>query len=313
MAAAAGSGGLLERDAELARLAALLGEAAAGAGAVAAIEGPAGIGKTALIEAVHGLAADRGVRSLLARGRVLEAGMAFAVVRQLVERVVLLVAAAETAMRRAEPGDAAEQMIERALGLLEGATVVVLPRFDLGSFLRAVADHRVTRAELVPPMVLGLASSDLIAGHDLSSLRVLTSGAAPLGADLARACARRLGCRVKQMYGLTETGGASHSAPDDGPDHADSIGPALPGVECRVIDPDSGAGPPPDGPGELLIRTPGNMRGYLGNPEATAATIDAGGWLHTGDIVTVDAGGWYRVAVLVTRGAGAAATVSARP
>jgi acyl-CoA synthetase (AMP-forming)/AMP-acid ligase II len=182
------------------------------------------------------------------------------------------------------------------LGLLEGATVVILPRFDLGSFLRAVEQHRVTRAELVPPMVLGLASSDLVAGHDLSSLRVLTSGAAPLGADLARACARRLGCRVKQMYGLTETAGASHAAPDDGADQPDSIGPALPGVECRVIDPGSGAGVPPGLPGELLIRTPGNMRGYLGNPQATAATIDAGGWLHTGDIVTVDAHGWYRVA-----------------
>jgi acyl-CoA synthetase (AMP-forming)/AMP-acid ligase II len=181
------------------------------------------------------------------------------------------------------------------LALLEGATVVVLPRFDVGSFLGAVERYRVTRAELVPPMVLGLASSDLVASHDVSSLRVLTSGAAPLGADLARACARRLGCRVKQMYGLTEIGGASHTAPDDGPDHPDSIGPALPGVHCRVIDPASGADTAPGTPGELLIRAPGTMRGYLGNPEATTATIDAGGWLHTGDIVTADAQGWYRV------------------
>jgi acyl-CoA synthetase (AMP-forming)/AMP-acid ligase II len=181
------------------------------------------------------------------------------------------------------------------LALLQGATLVVLPRFDLGSFLSAVERYRVTRAELVPPMVLGLASSDLVASHDVSSLRVLTSGAAPLGADLARACARSLGCRVKQMYGLTEIGGASHAAPDDGPDHPDSIGPALPGVQCRVIDPASGADAAPGTPGELLIRAPGTMRGYLGNPEATAATIDADGWLHTGDIVTADAGGWYRV------------------
>jgi acyl-CoA synthetase (AMP-forming)/AMP-acid ligase II len=182
------------------------------------------------------------------------------------------------------------------LGLLEGATVVVLPRFELRSFLRAVEEHRVTRAEVVPPMVLGLASSDLVAGHDLSSLRVLTSGAAPLGAELALTCARRMGCRVKQMYGLTEIGGASHTAPDDGPEHPDSIGRALPGVECRVIDPGSGDSASLDVPGEMLIRTPGNMQGYLGNPEATAATIDADGWLHTGDIVTVDADGWYRVA-----------------
>jgi acyl-CoA synthetase (AMP-forming)/AMP-acid ligase II len=181
------------------------------------------------------------------------------------------------------------------LALVQGATLVVLPRFDLGSFLGAVERYRVTRAELVPPMVLGLASSDLVASHDVSSIRVLTSGAAPLGADLARACAQRLGCRVKQMYGLTEVGGASHSAPDVGLDHPDSIGPALPGVQCRVIDADSGAEAPPGAPGELLIRAAGTMRGYLGNAEATAATIDADGWLHTGDIVTVDAEGWYRV------------------
>ena len=182
------------------------------------------------------------------------------------------------------------------LALLEGATVVILPRFELAAFLRAVEDYRATRAELVPPMVLGLAASDLVDDYDLSSLRVLTSGAAPLGADLARACARRIGCRVKQAYGLTEIGGASHIAPDDGPDRPDSIGPALPGVECRVVDPESGADLGAGAPGELLIRAPGTMRGYLGNPEATAATIDAGGWLHTGDIVTVDADGWYCVA-----------------
>ena len=118
-------------------------------------------------------------------------------------------------------------------------------------------------------MVLALASSDRIDGHDASSLRVVTSGAAPLGEDLARACAQRLGCRVKQAYGLTEVGGASHIAPDDGPDLPDSIGLGLPGVQCRVIDPASGADTPLDAPGELLIRTPGTMRGYLGNPEAT--------------------------------------------
>ncbi len=181
------------------------------------------------------------------------------------------------------------------LALLQGATVVLLPRFDPGSFLGAVQQYRVTRAELVPPMVLALASSDLVTSHDVSTLRVLTSGAAPLGADQAQACAQRLGCRVKQMYGLTEIGGASHTAPDDGPDHPDSIGPALPGVQCRVIDAGSGAVAEPGTPGELLIRATGAMLGYLGNPEATAATIDADGWLHTGDIVTVDADGWYRV------------------
>lgn len=186
--------------------------------------------------------------------------------------------------------------ISMNLALLEGATVVILPRFDLAAFLRAVEVYRATRAELVPPMVLGLAASDLIDSHDVSSLRVLTCGAAPLGADLARACAQRIGCRVKQAYGLTEIAGGSHIAPDDGPDRPDSIGPALPGVECRVVDSESGADAGTGASGELLIRAPGIMRGYLGNPEATAATVDSAGWLHTGDIVTVDDDGWYFVA-----------------
>ena len=181
------------------------------------------------------------------------------------------------------------------LALLEGATVVILPRFELDAFLRAVQDYGVTRAEVVPPIILALASSEIVDDYDLSSLRVLTVAAAPLSADRARACARRIGCRVKQGYGMTELGGGTHVAPDDGPDQPDSIGPALPGVECRVIDLDTSTDLGPDAPGELLIRSPGTMRGYLADPEATAVTIDADGWVHTGDIVTLDANGWFRV------------------
>lgn len=181
------------------------------------------------------------------------------------------------------------------LALLEGATVVILPRFEVGAFLRAIADHGVTRGEVVPPIVLALANSELVDDCDLSSLRVLTSAAAPLGAGLARACARRIGCRVKQAYGLTELAGGTHVVPDDGPDRPDSVGPVVPGVECRVVDPDTGDELGPGQPGELLVRSADATRGYLGDPEATAATIDAGGWVHTGDIVTVDADGWFRV------------------
>ncbi len=181
------------------------------------------------------------------------------------------------------------------LALLAGATVVILPRFELEAFLRAMQDHGVTRAEVVPPIVLGLATADAVADYDLSALRIVMSAAAPLGGDLARACARRLGCRVKQAYGMTELGGGSHIAPDTGPDRPDSIGPALPGVECRIVDPATGTDLPPGEPGELLVRTPGAMRGYLGDPGASAATIDPDGWLHTGDVVTADADGWYYV------------------
>ena len=117
MAAVAGSERLLERDVELARLTALLAQAQAGSGAVAAIEGPAGIGKTALLEALRRQAADLGIRSLRARGRVLEAGMAFAVVRQLMEPVVLSSSAADR--RRLLAGPA--RFGAGALGLPGGA------------------------------------------------------------------------------------------------------------------------------------------------------------------------------------------------
>ena len=181
------------------------------------------------------------------------------------------------------------------LSLLQGATVVILPRFGLDAFLRAVQDHAVTRAEVVPPIVLALATSGRVDDFDLSSLRVVTAGAAPLDGDLARAFAARIGCRLKQGYGMTELGGSSHTAPDHGPGKPESIGPALPGVECRVIDNVTGAEAGPGEPGELLIRCAAVMDGYLGNPAATAEMIDADGWLHTGDVVTVDPDGWFRV------------------
>jgi len=181
------------------------------------------------------------------------------------------------------------------LGLAAGATVVTMPRFDLETFLRIVQEMRVTRAELVPPIVLALAKSPAVDEYDVSSLRVVTSAAAPLGEELARLCAERLGCRVKQAYGMTELGGGTHFAPDDGEDRPASIGRPLPGVECRVIDCRSGADVGRGHLGELLVRAPGAMWGYLGNPAATVLTIDADGWLRTGDIVRADDEGWFFV------------------
>jgi acyl-CoA synthetase (AMP-forming)/AMP-acid ligase II len=181
------------------------------------------------------------------------------------------------------------------LGLAAGATIVTMPRFDLELFLRVVEDWHVTRAELVPPIVLALAKHPAVDAHDLSSLRVITSAAAPLGEEVARMCAGRLDCRVKQAYGMTELGGGTHFAPDDGVDKPESIGPPLPGVECRVVDCATGADVTSGQLGELLVRAPGTMRGYLRNDTATALTLDADGWLWTGDIVHADADGWFSI------------------
>jgi acyl-CoA synthetase (AMP-forming)/AMP-acid ligase II/NAD(P)-dependent dehydrogenase (short-subunit alcohol dehydrogenase family) len=180
-------------------------------------------------------------------------------------------------------------------GLMHGATIVILPRFEFGGFLRAIQDHHVTRADVVPPVAVQLAKSELVEEFDLSSLRLLLSAAAPLSIDVARACAERFGVRVIQAFGMTEVGGATHVGLADGPDHPDSVGPVLSGMDCRVVDPETGEDRASGEPGELVVRAPSVMRGYLDDPSATAAAVDAGGWLHTGDIVTVDADGWYRV------------------
>jgi acyl-CoA synthetase (AMP-forming)/AMP-acid ligase II len=185
--------------------------------------------------------------------------------------------------------------VSLGLSLAAGATVVTMPRFDLEGFCGLVQGHGVTRVEVVPPIVLALARHPAVTGYDLSSLRLITSGAAPLGAGLAGECARRLGCRVKQAYGMTEFGGGTHIVPDTGGGPASSIGPLLPGVQARVIDCASGLDAGPGQPGEMLVRTPAMMRGYLDDPQATAATIDADGWLHTGDVVVADREGWFQV------------------
>jgi acyl-CoA synthetase (AMP-forming)/AMP-acid ligase II len=182
-----------------------------------------------------------------------------------------------------------------AQALLEGATVVLLPWYQVETFLGAIEDHGVTRAVVVPPILLELANDERVDTYDVSTLRLLTSAAAPLPVDVARACAGRLGCRVNQAFGLTELSGGTHVAPEDGPDRPDSVGPPLPGVECRVVEPDTGEDVSRGQAGELLVRSASAMRGYLDVPTATDAAIDVDGWVHTGDIVTVDADGWYRV------------------
>ena len=170
-----------------------------------------------------------------------------------------------------------------------GATVVTMPRFDLEGFLGLVQEHRITRAFLVPPIVLALAKHPLVDRFDLSSLRWIVSGAAPLGHDVAEACARRLGCVVKQGYGMTEASPVTHYCPDDvGWTKYGSTGPVVPGCEAKIVDVDTGDEVPPGGRGELCVRGPNVMRGYLRNEAATRETLDADGWLHTGDVVYAD-------------------------
>ncbi|MDQ4133065.1 MAG: AMP-binding protein [Actinomycetota bacterium] len=181
------------------------------------------------------------------------------------------------------------------LTLLAGATLVTLPRFDLGHFLAAIEEYRITRASLVPPILRALARDPLVDDYDLSSLRRIFSGAAPLPAEVATACAERLHCEVRQGYGLTEASPVTHLMPAGAPHKPSSIGPPLPGTECRVVDLDSRLEVAPGASGELWVRGPQVMQGYLDDPAATAHVLDAEGWLHTGDLVSVDSDGYFSV------------------
>jgi acyl-CoA synthetase (AMP-forming)/AMP-acid ligase II len=190
------------------------------------------------------------------------------------------------------------------LSLLERSTLVTMPRFDLVEFLRITQDQRCTYLFVAPPIAVALAKHPLVGSYDLSSVRVVISGAAPLDGDIGGAVSDRLGCKVRQGYGMTETSPVALIVPVDADDiPTASIGVPVANVECRIVDPATGAEIPlPDtgtsAPGELQVKGPNIMVGYLGNDQATADTIDADGWLHTGDIVTVTPEG---VATVVDR------------
>jgi acyl-CoA synthetase (AMP-forming)/AMP-acid ligase II len=179
------------------------------------------------------------------------------------------------------------------LTLAEGSTAVTVPRFDLVQMLELTQQHRITRLFVVPPIVLALAKHPIIDRYDLSSVTQIFSGAAPLGAELGRAAAARIGCGIAQGYGMTELSPVSH-ATYPGDDRPGSVGRLVPSTEARIVGED-GRDVPQGSRGELWIRGPQVMKGYLNNPEATAATIDPDGWLHTGDVATVDDDGFFAI------------------
>ncbi|MBV9326099.1 MAG: AMP-binding protein [Chloroflexi bacterium] len=177
-------------------------------------------------------------------------------------------------------------------GLKYGATIVNMARFDLEQFLELIQRHGVTYLHLVPPIVIALSKHPLVDKYDLSRVKWAVSAAAPLGGPAADAFTERLGTRLVQAYGMSEVSGATHVGsclPDK--IKPTSGGTLLPNLECLVVDPSSGEALARGEQGEIWVRGPVVMQGYLGRPDATAATIDADGWLHTGDVGYVDADG----------------------
>lgn len=171
-----------------------------------------------------------------------------------------------------------------------GATVVTVPRFDLVQMLELTQTHKITRLYLVPPIIVALAKHPVVDKYDLSSVKEIFSGAAPLSGDLAEAAARRIGCEIGQGYGMTELSPVTHAiAP--GEYRPASVGTLVANTSMRLVDADNGNDVATGESGEVWIAGPQIMKGYLNNDEATAATIDNDGWLHTGDIGKVDADG----------------------
>lgn len=175
-----------------------------------------------------------------------------------------------------------------SMALSEGATVVTVPRFELDGFLGLLQQYRVTTAFVVPPIVLALAKHPAVDAYDLSALRYVNSGAAPLPEAVAEGCRRRLGVEVRQGYGLTETSPVTHFIPRGSDAPITTVGFAIPNTEVRVVDVASLDDVPPGRPGEVWVRGPQVMKGYLNRPRETADMVDDEGWLHTGDVGVMD-------------------------
>jgi len=173
---------------------------------------------------------------------------------------------------------------------------VMMGRFDMADFLSLIQNHRVTALYTAPPVGVGLSQTPLVDQYDVSSLRFVMFGAAPMSAELQVRIANRLGCSVIQGYGLTETSPVTHMDFTDDRKKPGSIGPPLPGVEQRVVDTETSTTDlAPNELGELLMRGPNIMLGYYNQPAATAEAIDADGWFHSGDLVKIDEDGYVYV------------------
>lgn len=188
------------------------------------------------------------------------------------------------------------------LALRQRATLVTMPRFDLKDFLTHIQTHECTYLFIAPPIAVALAKHPIVDSFDISSVRTIFSGAAPLDGETAKAAGDRLHAVVKQGYGMSELSPVSHANPytrDDIP--VSSVGVLLPNEECKLVDTETGEEITeigPDGqtaPGEIWVKGPNVMIGYLNRPDATAETLDADGFLHTGDVGVYHRDGYFSI------------------
>ncbi|KAL2820322.1 hypothetical protein BJX63DRAFT_444603 [Aspergillus granulosus] len=173
-------------------------------------------------------------------------------------------------------------------GMWTGATFIGLPSFDLETFCRKSSELQATDMHLVPPVALLLTTSDIAQKYDVPSVERIVIAAAPLKQALQRELKKRFPkASICQGYGLTECSPSVSHQIDDKTSGPGTVGKLVAGTEARLVDPTTGRDVDPGEEGELWIRGPQVMMGYINNPEATAATI-SNGWLRTGDILRMD-------------------------
>lgn len=178
-------------------------------------------------------------------------------------------------------------------GLRVGAAILIMQKFEINSFLRLIEMYKVTIGPFVPPIVLAIAKSPVVDGYDLSSIRTVMSGAAPLGKELEDTVrAKFTNAKLGQGYGMTEAGPVLAMclafAKEPFEIKSGACGTVVRNAEMKIVDPETGTFLSRNQPGEICIRGDQIMKGYLNDPEATARTIDEEGWLHTGDIGYID-------------------------
>jgi long-chain acyl-CoA synthetase len=174
-----------------------------------------------------------------------------------------------------------------------GGSMVLMRRFDSTGVLRNIERYRCTYLLAAPPMLVRWTEAPDLKSFDLSSLRIVTSGTAPLSANIMHEFQAATGVAVSESYGLTEAGPTTHSNSNGPVDKLGSVGPPAPGVISRLVDAD-GKDVPRGEAGQIIVRSPGLMSGYWRDPVASAAAI-RDGWLYTGDIAVEDDDGYYTI------------------